>query len=141
MTFEEAWAQKVKEGYQYGQDALEQVRFGWEIRQENELQERLSKIVSTGKVHVVKCHPEPFENLWNGLKTHELRKNDRDYAIGDQLDIREWHPDEKIYTRRSLVARVMYITHGGVFGLSEDLCIMSVVIESKSMSMDVVVEK
>lgn len=32
MTFEQAWAKKVaEEGYQYGEDALEQVRFGWDI--------------------------------------------------------------------------------------------------------------
>lgn len=30
-SFENAWHEKVKEGYQYGEDALEQVRFGWEI--------------------------------------------------------------------------------------------------------------
>jgi len=33
MTFEEAWAKKEAEGYQYGADALEQVRFGWELRE------------------------------------------------------------------------------------------------------------
>lgn len=32
-TFEEAWAVKKAEGYQYGEDALEQVRFGWELRE------------------------------------------------------------------------------------------------------------
>lgn len=31
VTFEQAWAKKAAEGYQYGHDALEQVRFGWEI--------------------------------------------------------------------------------------------------------------
>lgn len=30
-TFEKAWAEKEREGYQYGQDALEQVSFGWEL--------------------------------------------------------------------------------------------------------------
>ncbi len=30
-SFEEAWAEKEKEGYQYGEDALEQVHFGWEL--------------------------------------------------------------------------------------------------------------
>lgn len=30
-NFEDAWHEKVKEGYRYGEDALEQVRFGWEI--------------------------------------------------------------------------------------------------------------
>lgn len=31
-TFEEAWAKKKAEGYRYGPDALERVRFGWEMR-------------------------------------------------------------------------------------------------------------
>lgn len=30
-TFEEVWAQKEAEGYQYGHDALEQVHFGFEL--------------------------------------------------------------------------------------------------------------
>lgn len=30
-SFEEAWAEKEADGYRYGTDALEQVRFGWEI--------------------------------------------------------------------------------------------------------------
>lgn len=32
-TFEEVWAKKAAEGYQYGEDALEHVRFGWEIHE------------------------------------------------------------------------------------------------------------
>jgi len=31
-TFEEAWAAKEREGYRYGEDALELVRLGWQIR-------------------------------------------------------------------------------------------------------------
>jgi regulator of replication initiation timing len=31
ITFEQAWAEKEREGYQYGSDALEHVRFGWEL--------------------------------------------------------------------------------------------------------------
>lgn len=30
-TFEQAWAEKEAEGYQYGEDALQGVHFGWEI--------------------------------------------------------------------------------------------------------------
>lgn len=35
-TFEQAWAKKEAEGYQYGSDALEHVRFGWEIAMNTE---------------------------------------------------------------------------------------------------------
>jgi len=31
-TFEEAWAEMEARGYQYGADALENVRFGWNLR-------------------------------------------------------------------------------------------------------------
>jgi len=31
VTFEEVWAEKEREGYQYGEDALEHVRFGYEL--------------------------------------------------------------------------------------------------------------
>lgn len=31
-TFEQAWAEKEAQGYQYGESALEGVRFGWQIR-------------------------------------------------------------------------------------------------------------
>lgn len=31
LAFEQAWALKEAEGYQYGEDALEQVRMGWEM--------------------------------------------------------------------------------------------------------------
>jgi len=31
LTFEQAWAEKERQGYQYGHDALEQVRMGWEM--------------------------------------------------------------------------------------------------------------
>ena len=34
VTFEQAWATYEAKGYQYGKDALEQVRFGWEIAHE-----------------------------------------------------------------------------------------------------------
>lgn len=32
VTFAEAWADKERAGYQYGRDALEQVRLGWDMR-------------------------------------------------------------------------------------------------------------
>jgi hypothetical protein len=32
-TFDQVWETKIAEGYQYGEDALEQVRFGFELAQ------------------------------------------------------------------------------------------------------------
>ena len=35
MTFEQVWEIKKSEGYQYGRDALENVRFGWDLAQQS----------------------------------------------------------------------------------------------------------
>ncbi len=40
-TFREAWNEKIELGFQYGEDALEQVRFGWDIRAEYDNSEKL----------------------------------------------------------------------------------------------------
>lgn len=42
--------------------------------------------------HVVKCHPEEFQALLDGVKCHETRVADRDYRAGDTLELREFWP-------------------------------------------------
>jgi dCMP deaminase len=37
-TFEEAWAEKERAGYQYGSDALDLVRFGWQLHDADKIQ-------------------------------------------------------------------------------------------------------
>lgn len=41
-------------------------------------------------IHEVKCLPEYFTPIRRELKKFEIRKNDRDYQVGDGLIIREW---------------------------------------------------
>lgn len=42
--------------------------------------------------HELKVHPEHFENVRLGMKPFELRKNDRDFKMGDTLWLREYEP-------------------------------------------------
>ena len=42
--------------------------------------------------HNLKCWPEPFAAVANGIKTFEVRRDDRPYAVGDTLILREWCP-------------------------------------------------
>lgn len=82
--------------------------------------------------HELKSHPEVFDARWRGSKTFEFRKNDRDFRFGDHLHEREWEPGHTSkevggsYTGRHILSRVMYILHGGSFGIPEGYCIMSV---------------
>lgn len=43
--------------------------------------------------HDLKCHPPYFEAVLRGDKPFELRRDDRGYAVGDVLRLREWLPD------------------------------------------------
>lgn len=68
----------------------------------------------------------PFSAVWDGSKTHELRRNDRDFEVGDMLVLREWDHDRVAYTGRVAVCSVTYLTRGGAFDLPFELCVMSV---------------
>lgn len=42
--------------------------------------------------HKLKCWPEFFIVVQGGLKNFEIRKNDRDYKVGDELVLQEFSP-------------------------------------------------
>lgn len=48
--------------------------------------------------HVLKTHPQHFAKTKAGAKPFEIRKNDRDYKIGDQIRLMEYCPDKNEYT-------------------------------------------
>ncbi len=60
-TFEEVWAEKEAEGYQYGEDALEQVRLGWELRQKevDELKGSLEASRGEDRSRCSACYASP----------------------------------------------------------------------------------
>lgn len=62
--------------------------------------------------HELKIKPEYFEAVRSGQKTFELRKNDRNYQVGDLLTLREW--DGTQYTGRSVHRRIAYTLDPGV---------------------------
>ena len=74
-------------------------------------------------IHELKLLPQYYNDVALGIKTFELRKNDRDFQVGDELVLREW--DGEDYTGRSLFRHVVYIYHGcNCYGLEEGYCIL-----------------
>lgn len=59
-------------------------------------------------IHELKILPEYFEAVTSGRKQFEIRKNDRDYEVGDRLYLREWNGEN--FTGDSYKAEVTYIT-------------------------------
>lgn len=65
------------------------------------------------KEHHVKCWPEFYAMLEQGLKPFELRKNDRDYQVGDRIHQHEWDPAEAEhagYPEKGYTGRVTVVT-------------------------------
>lgn len=88
-------------------------------------------------IHDLKTAPEHFAAILSGLKTAELRKDDRNFAVGDTLLLREWNKQKaddyyshhydpllsmaemweravtRAYTGRALRRTVTHIVKGG----------------------------
>jgi hypothetical protein len=83
------------------------------------------------KTHELKTWPSFFEAVANGTKTFECRKNDRDFATGDTLILKEYDPakdvviDDWKLTGRTLTRTVGFVVHGGVFGIAPGHCVMA----------------
>lgn len=62
--------------------------------------------------HELKLSTNFFGRVQSGQKTFEIRKNDRDFQVGDVLVLREWDPEERQYIDYSapIRANIVYMT-------------------------------
>lgn len=89
--------------------------------------------MSEKTVHELKCWPESFSAVVTGRKKHELRRcDDRRFAAGDSLRLREYDPTSGTYSGNEAIVDVTYVTlpwHISSFSpeaLAENFCIMSI---------------
>ena len=75
--------------------------------------------------HCLKCWPEYFEALRTEKKTFEVRKDDRNFKLGDSLSIEEFDPTYG-YTGRWIKADITYVLRGGEFGILRGYCVMGI---------------
>ncbi|MEI2365753.1 ASCH/PUA domain-containing protein [Niallia circulans] len=61
-------------------------------------------------MHHLKIQPEYFDSVSKGTKSFEIRKNDRNYKVGDVLLLQEYLPSESKFTGRVIDRKITYIT-------------------------------
>jgi len=76
--------------------------------------------------HELKCWPEYFQPIIDGLKRFEVRKDDRGFKKDDELFLREYDITRDRYTGRHLLCTVMYVLRGESWALQPDVCVMSI---------------
>lgn len=78
-------------------------------------------------IHNLKIQPEYFNKVMSGEKTFEIRFNDRNYAIGDILNLYEYSSQK--FSGKKITVRVVYILDHGNFpeGIPEGYVVMSII--------------
>lgn len=69
------------------------------------------------QTHLLKTWPEYFEAVARLDKTFEVRKNDRDFKVGDLLVLQEYDNEHDWITGRYVAVTVTYVLQGGQFGV------------------------
>jgi len=79
------------------------------------------------KMHELKTVNPYFTDVYNGYKKFEIRKNNRDFKVGDILWLREYTLKSGFYSGRSVLCNVGYIIPAGELeGLSPEYCAMGI---------------
>jgi ASC-1-like (ASCH) protein len=86
-------------------------------------------------IHELKTWPQYFQDIKEGKKTFEIRKNDRNYQVGDVLLLKEWDPNtlEGEYTGEEMKVHVTYIMKSmpeyiSYFGIGSGVVVMSILL-------------
>ncbi len=78
------------------------------------------------KIHTIKCIPKYFNLVKSGEKRFELRKDDRDYEVGDAVILEEWDDIDSKYTGHVLlIPEIDFIFKDVHEGLHGGHCIFS----------------
>lgn len=86
----------------------------------------VNAIVMEPKRHHLKTWPEYFKAILRGKKKFEVRKDDRNFKVGDLLYLEEWEPKIGRYTDRDFVVKVTYKLKGGSFGIEKGYCVLGI---------------
>ena len=81
--------------------------------------------------HAIKIKEKYFKAVLSGEKTFEIRKNDRDYQVGDIIHFVPVDDEcGMIIPHDPNAYRITYVFHGGEYGLEEGYCVFGIIPET-----------
>ena len=81
--------------------------------------------------HAIKIKEMYFNAVLSGEKTFEIRKNDRDYKVGDIIHFVPVDDEcGMIIPHEPNAYKITYVFHGGEYGLEEGYCVFGITSEA-----------
>lgn len=80
--------------------------------------------MSQSKRHCLKCWMEFFDAIRQQKKTFDVRRNDRDFQVGDEVVFQRLDPSKELPDGSCEIRRISYILHGNQFGIEEGFCVL-----------------
>ena len=87
------------------------------------------------KIHDKKLIQPYFDDVWNGNKTFEIRKNDCDYQIGDFLILHEFDKKTDKYTGDWILTKIIYKIENFV-GIEQGYCVLGIKVLERGVKND-----
>lgn len=81
--------------------------------------------------HAIKIKKKYFKAVLSGEKNFEIRKNDRDYQVGDIIHFVPVDDEcGMIIPHNPNAYKITYVFHGGEYGLEEGYCVFGIIPEA-----------
>jgi hypothetical protein len=84
------------------------------------------------KTHRIKTWKPFFQDVLDGRKPFDFRKNDRDFKVDDDIVHIEYDPETQAETGRHCNTTIIYILQGGQFGIPDGYVLFTQVTASQS---------
>lgn len=75
--------------------------------------------------HTLKTWSAIFQTMKLGIKNFDVRKDDRNFQVGDILELQEYDPNTRTFTGDTIERFVTYKLDGNQFGIEDGYCVLS----------------
>lgn len=78
------------------------------------------------KVHNIKCVQPHYDDIASGVKTFEVRLNDRDYDLNDRLELFEYDADTDQFSGKVTRVLVRHLLNDDIPGIETGYVVMGI---------------